>query len=45
MKARPIMHVDFPTTDWRATGEFFSRLFGWEYQHEDTPLGLAGPKK
>ena len=36
MERRPIMHIDIPSADPVATGNFYSMLFNWEVKHEPT---------
>jgi predicted enzyme related to lactoylglutathione lyase len=35
MPGHPIVHVDFPSTDPAAAGEFYGSIFGWEIVKSD----------
>ena len=33
MKAHPIVHVEIPASDLKAATQFYSDVFGWEFDH------------
>jgi len=33
--SRPFVHVEIPATDRRKIAEFYSEMFGWQFQHMD----------
>ena len=35
MTKRNIVHVEIPTTDGKASGEFYGKLFGWHITHDE----------
>lgn len=36
MTKRNIVHIEIPSSNLKVSGDFYSRLFGWQITHDDT---------